>query len=658
MINRGENTKQVPLNVCGSSVFGRYPKIDSEHTFNMFISDNFMVPYPGYKVGINASYFGDAARGRAIYSSDKQGLIFAVFDDRFYSINLTYDQTYSYIINNQINFIGNLETTEGRVYISENNKPQILVSDGVHLYLYDTSLQFVQETFTADHTTGIITVASTANLQEGQPVTLSNVGGALPDGLSSTTTYYVDIIDGTTLKFCATPADAAAGTSVTFSDNGSGTNTLTTTGQFNIVPLDFTPGYITFHDTYFIAAASGDTFYQPAANNTWRLSGQNDGLTWPGELDGVSYIGTLETKPDNTQAVVRFPSRGNMIFVMGNDVTESWYDAGAQLFPYQRSISTNIDYGCISAATVTYMDELVVWLAKNEKSGPVIMASTGDMPKKITTDGIDFVFAHLNNPQDSEAFLYRKDGHIIYHINFYTDNQSYFYDFSTNKIYEACDQNSNYYSMGQVVFYKNQYYSISKDTGHLYIFDTTIYTYDSPNADGNLSAVEIPRTRVCKNIRLPNQDYFIANDLGFTIETGEQDNLYQDNGPLFLITEDGNRLITEFVPDFIATESDEVMITEAGDPMITETGEPNSFYFLIAEQADMVPLYPRIDLSVSYDGGATFGSSFAYHLNPPAKRKNKLLWWQLGVGNDMVFQFRFWSFKRMVVTDGVVSIRT
>ena len=47
--------------------------------------------------------------------------------------------------------------------------------------------------------------------------------------------------------------------------------------------------------------------------------------------------------------------------------------------------------GCINPATIAALDEYVVWLAQNEKSGPIIMYSTGGMPKKITTDGIDYL---------------------------------------------------------------------------------------------------------------------------------------------------------------------------------------------------------------------------------------------------------------------------
>lgn len=41
--------QQVPVNVVGSSTFGRYPKISLETTYNMFISDDWLVNYAGFQ---------------------------------------------------------------------------------------------------------------------------------------------------------------------------------------------------------------------------------------------------------------------------------------------------------------------------------------------------------------------------------------------------------------------------------------------------------------------------------------------------------------------------------------------------------------------------------------------------------------------------------
>lgn len=564
MITRGNNFKEFPLNIVGSSTFGRYPKISVEKTYNMFMSDEFMVPYAGYAIGVPSSEFGTAQQGRAIFTSTKFNAIVVVMGSNVYLVNITYSQELQKVTFYQVFRIGALQTQTGVVYIAENNKPQIGISDGTAFYIYDPTLS----------------------------------------------------------------------------------------PSFQTVPIDFVPGYLTFHDTYFIMPAVG--------TNTWRLSGNNDGLSWPNDQYSV---GALQTKPDNVQAVVRFPSKGNMIFVMGSIVTEAWFDTGAQLFPYQRNNQFNIDYGCIQPATVAYMDEIVVWLAQNEKSGPIIVYSDGGMPRKITTDGIDYLFSTLQNPQDSQGFLYRQDGHLFYHINFYSDNISLFYDFNTEKFYHASDQNLNYFIAAEVAFVNNQYYFVTKNNANIFAFDTAFTTYEDVDSLGNVTQNEIPRIRICKNIRTPQQNYSVINDVGFTIESGETNYQQQDLGPIILITQDGAQLVNQGTETgSLSTQDNNDLVTQDGVLMTIQQAVASENFVLIAQQngnTGFGPLsLPHIDLSISTDGGATFGNEWAYVLPPIGYRKNRLMWWQCGIANDFVPQFKFWGMGRFVATDGVANIRT
>jgi hypothetical protein len=570
MINRGQNFRQFPINIVGSSIFGRYPKIDVEKTFNMFISDNFMVPYAGYQIAIGSSNFGSGKVGRGIFTSTKFDKLVIVIGQNVYLANIKFSQQFQKVIYSQVIHIGVLQTTTGVVYIAENNKPQIGISDGTAFYIYDPTL----------------------------------------------------------------------------------------TPSFQAITLNFTPGYLTFHDTYFILAASNDNTYTPPANNTWRLSGQNDGTDWP---PLTANVGLLQTKPDNVQAVVRFPSKGNMIFVMGSVVTEAWFDTGAQLFPYQRNNQFNIDYGCLQPATVAYMDEFVVWLAQNEKSGPIIVYSDGGMPKKITTDGLDYLFSTLQNPEDSQAFLYRQDGHLFYHLNFYEDNFSIFHDFTTGKTYHASDQSLNYFIAAEVAFFNNQYYFVTKNNGNLFALDTTFYTYQDVDSLGNVETHEVPRIRICANIRTPDQEYQIINDVGFTIESGETDYQQQSLGEIILTTQDGHPLVTQGGFIGLVTQDEEFLLTQDGEILLTQQTDIGMPALLIAQQMANTGTsnlsLPHVDLSISVDGGATFGNEWAYYLPAIGHRKNRLMWWQIGIANDFVPQFKFWGMGRFVCTDGIANVR-
>ena len=164
--------------------------------------------------------------------------------------------------------------------------------------------------------------------------------------------------------------------------------------------------------------------------------------------------------------------------------------------------------------------------------------------------------------------------------------------------------------------------------------------------------VDIPRIRECANLRLPSQNYFIINDAGFTIESGETDYIYHDEGPIKWKFINGNQVCTLGTSDslikFVNGNFWEFVNGEKVAYVVPDPGTPQPLVFVKNKR---VPVTPRVDMMVSYDGGASFNNVFPYELPP------RLMWWQLGIANDAVFQFRFWGMGRFVVTDGLVNIR-
>ena len=119
MANPGSQIyKDEPLKIVGSTKFGQYPKISSESTFNMTISDGYFVPFPGFKRVVKINPTGV---GRGIYSSNKLNKMFAVIDNGIY----TFDTDLNY------HLVGNTTTTVGDVFISENNNAngEVVFSD-------------------------------------------------------------------------------------------------------------------------------------------------------------------------------------------------------------------------------------------------------------------------------------------------------------------------------------------------------------------------------------------------------------------------------------------------------------------------------------------------------------------------------------------------
>lgn len=132
------NAEDVPVNVVGSSIFGRYPKISLEKTYNMFISDEWMVNYAGFKKRVAIFPSGE---GRALFNSIRGDFMIAVESATVYRLNSNLAPL----------FIGNLETAFGEVYIDENLAGQICIVDGQNAYIYNyLTSEFTKQNLVTD----------------------------------------------------------------------------------------------------------------------------------------------------------------------------------------------------------------------------------------------------------------------------------------------------------------------------------------------------------------------------------------------------------------------------------------------------------------------------------------------------------------------------
>lgn len=389
------------------------------------------------------------------------------------------------------------------------------------------------------------------------------------------------------------------------------------------------PGYITFQNGRFIVP---DT-----STNLWYISGVGD-TTFSATSQ---FQGALQTKPDTCQAIIRFPGKGNLLLVMGNVVTEQWQDIGAQLFPYQRTPYSNIDYGCLNPASIDENEDIACWVAGNEKSGAFIMFTDGNGVKRISNDGIDFKLANLIDPTNVYGYLFRQDGHLIYVATWPTDGISYAYDFNTQEFSTLSNENLNAYIAKDVVYFNGNYYFVSTIDGNIYQMSSNFYTYDY----GNGNVFEIPRIRIPPPIRMPDQSRFITGYMGFTIEQGQFSYDYRDTRSL------------------LSDEQLNPITTQGGQPSLVPLAYPNQNQYTqrgaqqyIGNGYNFRTNVPRVDLSLSKDGGRNYSNNVSLNMRPEGKRQNRLMWWRLGASNDLIPQYRFYGLNRFVMTDGIAGV--
>jgi hypothetical protein len=123
------NAQQIPVKIVGSSIFGRHPIISDERTWNMFISDEWLINFAGYNEAIEILPVGN--EGRGFFHSTRGNFMLAVISSNVYRIDPNLGFT----------FIASIESGTGEVFMDENLSSQIVIVDGTATaYIYNYSL--------------------------------------------------------------------------------------------------------------------------------------------------------------------------------------------------------------------------------------------------------------------------------------------------------------------------------------------------------------------------------------------------------------------------------------------------------------------------------------------------------------------------------------
>ncbi len=531
------NSQEVPVSIVGSSTYGRYQYISSERTFNMFISDDFLVNFPGYEA--IATLLTGTAVGRGLFHSVRKNFIIVVAGTNVYRFD-TVGPSSGILLNASVPLPGNDE-----VVIDENLSSQICFTNGTGItYIYNWN---------------------TGNFGEA--------------------TY---------------------------------------PGQ---TPKVFIRNYVTYQNTYFIFG-NGNTDASASQWFVYQSLYNADDATTEFALNYQQTL-TLQTKPDKAIAALRIPSQGNNLMVFGSSVAEIWTQVASTQI-YQRQTAINIDYGCASISTIANSDEFICWLGINEKSSPSIMVSNGGGATRISSDGIDFFLANIQFPGDSTAFFYRQDGHLFYQLTFFNeaDNATITYDFTTQKFFDLTDWDFNFHPARDVVYFGGQTYFVSLNDANLYAMNSDITTYNqTPTGIEHI----IPRVRVCDTYRMERPEKFIVDLFTFVLESGSTENVSA----------------IEQCYGYILNENGRVIFDEDDTPLLREDG--------YCTEGNIGR--PRIDVTMSKNGGVTFSNAVPYYLHDTAQYRCQPRFNRLGACNQITMQLRFWGLGRFVIKQGVLEVR-
>jgi len=543
------DSKEVPVRLVGSSVYGRYSTVSAERTYNMYITssgdgeEQWLVNFPGYQAIIELVEGG--AEGRGLFHSVRGNFLLAVVASEVFLIS---DIAVTPVL------LGTMASSTGEVFFDGNLDSQIY--------------------FCTD--------------QES---------------------------DAYIYNYLAFPA--AIGVAVY-------------TGALAPSVTDLLPNYVTYQNTYFIV---GNALTNANGSNWYVFESGYAGVAADAyKLTTVTFL-ALQTKPDFAKAAIRIPAAGNNLLVFGSTVAEIWTQVPG-LAIYQRQSSINIDFGVASVATIAANDEAVVWLGINEKSSAALMVMRGGQAQRISTDGLDHLLDLVQFPTSSTAFMFREDGHLFYVLTFFddADDFSIVYDLTTSKLYDVTDWDFTSFPARQIVYFGNETYFISKKDGGLYKLSTDLTQYDVyAQEDGETvdKVYDIPCVRVSNTFRVSDRpEKYKIKMFTFVIESGTTEDASDEQ-----VCE--GYLITEDTGQIIYTEDDIPMLVEGGYCYINR---------------------PRVDLTISKNGGISYSNTVSYDLKASGQYRNQPRFNNLGYAQQITYQMRIWGKGRKVLKNGTMEI--
>jgi hypothetical protein len=220
-----------------------------------------------------------------------------------------------------------------------------------------------------------------------------------------------------------------------------------------------------------------DTFlvFNKVNSNQWYSSPSNyAGNSTP--FDSL-YIATKSTYPDN---IVALASINQLIWIIGAQTTELWYDAGSADFPFGRVPEVLIHHGCVASYSIATADGGVFWLSQDLQGRNMVLHGAGYQAKRISTYPIEYAISKYGKVSDAIGMTYSQAGHVFYVLTFPTASKTWVYDLTTDQWHERCslDASGNEQRHRMNCVAPNGQFIVAGDfeNGTLYHLDPGAYT--------------------------------------------------------------------------------------------------------------------------------------------------------------------------------------
>ena len=468
---------------------------------------------------------------------------------------------------------------------------------GVGTYTLNTSLTIATEPFN--------TAASAATITASIATTTLTV-----TAVASGTLYVGQTIQGAgiTANTVITALGTGTGGVGTYTVSASQTVASETMYALNFSVIPTSDGAFTGADVVDIV----DNYFIYNNPNTQQYAAS--GLLSP--ITAALSFASKFTGPDNLVSLI---ADHGQVYLLGEQTSEVWADAGTFPFAFQRIPGSSSQHGIAAKFSVARVGNSFAYLSRNIRGQAQIVMMNGYFPERISTHAVENTLVNVNI-SDAIAWTYQQEGHEVYVISFPTLDLTWAYDVSTGMWHKwlYCDDFNNYHRHrgNCIANFQNMLMVGDWENGIIYELDPNNYTDNGQN---------IRRLRRAPHLVTDFQrQYFDELQIHFQPGVGIQN-------PNAVIP---NSAPVNQSPFYIYNNQNYTILLGSN--------------LVIGNVTDAPGVSPQAMLRWSNDGGSTWSNEHWVSIGKLGKYKNRAIWRRLGTARDRVFE--------VVVTDPIKAV--
>jgi hypothetical protein len=143
----------------------------------------------------------------------------------------------------------------------------------------------------------------------------------------------------------------------------------------------------------------------------------------------ASYFANKDAFSDRLMGVIESKEE---LWLVGEETTEIWYDAGGQYFPFQRLVGTMLQVGCKSWASIARFSadqqDGLIWFGRSDRGENIVVRTIGFAYEVVSTPAISNAIAEYTVTSDAIGYTYQEDGHEFYVLTFPTADRTWVFD--------------------------------------------------------------------------------------------------------------------------------------------------------------------------------------------------------------------------------------